>query len=108
MTWAKAAACRANSFATVVGKQLILNQCTRVEVEEWMQGLQQGYSAKRTTKCFAAMKPVLAHMETFSQAVTILTQSDPTISTLVSSIAMFDKTVSSLYPHLNRFGGQLR
>jgi hypothetical protein len=91
ISWAEAAACRANGFAQVAGRPLIPNQCTRVHLEEWMEGLQQGYSAKRTTKCFTAMKPVLAHMDTFSRAVTIFTQSDPTISTLVSFTAVLTR-----------------
>lgn len=83
VVWADAAAQRAAIFGRIAGKELIPGQCTRENVEKWMLHLQQRHAAKRTTRWFAKLQPVLTHMSTFEKAITIFTQSDPVVTSLV-------------------------
>ncbi|KAK0636139.1 hypothetical protein B0T17DRAFT_503618 [Bombardia bombarda] len=108
ITWGEAATRRAAVLARVAPKTLLPSQFTREIVEEMMQELQKKYSSRRTTKWFVKMQGVLTHMRTFSEAITIFTQSDPIVSSLVwGSVKLIIDAASTLSHTLHTVIGML-
>lgn len=83
VTWATVAAEKAATFGSLVGKGMIPGQCTYQHLNKSIKQLQKKYSAKRSTRWFTKLEPIVAHLRTFSSAIGYFTQADPTISSLV-------------------------
>jgi hypothetical protein len=84
IAWAEAAAQKVNAISRLHKRGIILNTITNDGLHQAILDIQEKYSSRWSARLYRKLRPVIAHLSTFSAAIGVLAQAGPPIACLVS------------------------
>lgn len=81
--WGDAAARAVEAVAKVNNKGSMLTAMSYESMQQSVDELRQRHATRRSSRYFAKLAPVLSHLRTFSEAISVFTQANPEIASLV-------------------------